>query len=316
LFANFVREIKLLHQVHHANIVRIFNHYLYPERFAGYILMEYIDGQPIDSFLANSPELTNELFLQAIDGFTYLERAGILHRDIRPGNVMVRTDGVLKVIDLGFGKRIENSEDFDKSISLNWWCPPPTEFKESKYDFTTEVYFVGKLFEKTIQDHEISHFKYVETLRTMCALDPAERVKKFSDVEKAILSDQFFEIGFSEGELATYRRFSDALRKQLTRIENGATYVTDFGRVISQLNDRYRAVMLEQEVPDAAVVLRCFVVGSYYYRKRGLPVDIVRNFLKLLKSATEEKGRIVLANLHTKLDAVPRYQESDEEIPF
>ncbi|MBV9397187.1 MAG: hypothetical protein JO062_04370 [Bryobacterales bacterium] len=38
LFSNFVREIKLLHQVHHNNVVRVFNYYLYPESHAGYIL--------------------------------------------------------------------------------------------------------------------------------------------------------------------------------------------------------------------------------------------------------------------------------------
>lgn len=114
LFQNFVREIKLLHQVHHENVVRVFNHYLYPEQFAGYILMEFVDGTEIDEFAAARPELLNETFLQAVRGFGHLERCGILHRDIRPGNLMVRTDGILKIIDLGFGKRVETSGDFDK----------------------------------------------------------------------------------------------------------------------------------------------------------------------------------------------------------
>ena len=47
------------------------------------------------------------MFIQAVAGFAYLERAGILHRDIRSGNLMVGGDGVLKIIDLGFGKKIE-----------------------------------------------------------------------------------------------------------------------------------------------------------------------------------------------------------------
>jgi len=89
LFANFVREIKLLHQIHNGNVVRVFNYYLYPDNYTGYILMEFVDGSDIDEYIARFPEKTNELFLQAISGFAYLERAGILHRDIRPGNVMV-----------------------------------------------------------------------------------------------------------------------------------------------------------------------------------------------------------------------------------
>jgi len=42
---------------------------------------------------------------------------------------MVRDDGVLKIIDLGFGKKIEQTADFDRSISLNWWCERPLESK-------------------------------------------------------------------------------------------------------------------------------------------------------------------------------------------
>jgi len=102
LFRNFVREIKLLHKVHHQNVVRVFNHYLYSDQFTGYILMEFVDGAEVDDYLAKKPEQTNEVFLQAVTGFSYLERIGILHRDIRPGNLMVTEDGVLKIIDCGF----------------------------------------------------------------------------------------------------------------------------------------------------------------------------------------------------------------------
>ena len=317
LFSNFVREIKLLHKVHHENVVRVFNYYLYPDQFAGYILMEFVDGSSIDDFLAKYPEMINELFLQAITGFGYLERAGILHRDIRPANLMVRADGTLKIIDLGFGKRIESSNDFDKSITLNWWCEPPNEFKESKYDFRTEVYFVGKLFGEIIQQNSISHFKYSSMLSSMCELNPSTRIQRFSDIEKMIRSEQFFEIEFSEEELYTYRTFAEALCTHFAKIEQSAKYTTDIAKIQTQLNDAYRGFMLEREVPNASVVLRCFVVGTYYYKEEGLDVWIVREFLKLLKSSTEEKKRIILGNLHTKLDAVPRYvQPEEEEVPF
>jgi serine/threonine protein kinase len=150
LFINFVREIKLLHLLQHNNVVRVFNYYLYPDKVSGYILMEYVDGEDIEDFTAEFPDKLNDLFTQAIDGFSYLERSGVLHRDIRAGNLLVSSEGILKIIDLGFGKRVNTSLDFDKSITLNWWCATPDEFRFKRYDFTTEVYFVGKLFEQLI----------------------------------------------------------------------------------------------------------------------------------------------------------------------
>ena len=314
LFKNFVREIKLLHQVQHNNVVRVFNHYLYPTQFTGYILMEFIDGLDIEDYVSQHPEAASDLFLQTVSGFRYLESCSILHRDIRPRNILVRTDGTVKIIDLGFGKLVQTSEDFDKSISLNWWCEIPAEFSERRYDFTSEVYFVGKLFEKLIADHGITQFKYPEVLGRMCQHDPQHRTNSFADVEKETLSGQFAEISFTKGEAQAYRDFACAICEHLSKLENGVKYIHDITRITRQLENAYRSFMLETDVPDPALVIRCFIDGSYYYRKTdGLKVSCVRRFLEILKSCAEEKVRIVLANLHTRLDTLPRY--SDVQIP-
>ncbi|MFZ0963767.1 MAG: serine/threonine-protein kinase [Terriglobia bacterium] len=319
LFSGFVREIKLLHQVHHNNVVRVFNYYLYPDQYTGYILMEYVQGAEIDDHLKEYPEQTNELFLQAVSGFAYLEQRGILHRDIRPGNLMVRTDGILKIIDLGFGKQIQTSTDFEKSVSLNWWCDPPNDFGKGRYDFATEVYFVGKLFERILQENKVSHFKYSDTLEKMCAREPSLRFQCFSEIEKTIRSDQFFEIDFREEELDAYREFTNSLCRQVTKLESGTKYVDDIERIRTQLEDVYRKFMLEPYVPDASLVINCFIAGSYRYYTAGLVTADVKGFLRLLKTSSYEKNRVILANLHTRLDTVARYdanQVTDEDIPF
>lgn len=77
--------------------------------------------------------------------------------------------------------------------------------------------------------------------------------------------------------------------------------------------------MLEESVTRVGTVLECFLNGSYYVRRNlEMPVSIVKNFLHLFKSATEEKRLIILANLHTKLDGIPRYfhELTDDEMPF
>lgn len=317
LFDNFVRETKILHRVYHENVVRIFNYYLYPEVLTGYILMEFIDGTDIEAFLGTSPELINEVFIQAISGFSYLEANGILHRDIRPLNLMVREDGSLKIIDFGFGKQVHEQEDFDKSISLNWWCEPPEEFSKKIYDFATEVYFVGKLFERIIQENWLDDFKYAAILGKMCQRIPNDRISSFSEVERHLQSNRFFEIGFSEDEISCYRVFADALEKQITKVENGAKYQDDIDKFQTGLDSAYRSFMLEEFVPDSSVVAQCIIRGSYYRRQKGLLVWKVRDFLQMLKGLSPEKKRIVTSNLHTRLDAIPRYDEvMDGEIPF
>lgn len=217
LFANFVREIKILHQVYHDNVVRVFNYYIYPEIFTGFILMEFVEGTDVEDYLAASPERINEVFLQTISGFRYLEAHGILHRDIRPANLLVRVDGTVKIIDFGFGKLVLESKDFDKSVSLNWWCEPPSEFTSHVYDFRTEVYFVGKLFERIIQENQLDHFKYGAFLGKMCEHVPANRIQQFAAIEKGIQSDLFFEIGFGKNEITCYRSFANAVEEHIAR---------------------------------------------------------------------------------------------------
>lgn len=320
LYNNFVRETKILHQVYHENVLRVFNYYHYPDQYTGYILMEYVDGATIGDYLREHPEVVNELFLQAISGFRYLEQNNILHRDIRPGNLMVRADGMLKIIDFGFGKIVSNVEDFDKSISLNWWCEPPDEFSDQVYDFCTEVYFIGKLFERFIRENSINQFKYKAMLAKMCEIDPILRVRCFTDVMKVIQNDMFLQIDFGHEEMACYRRFADTLEQYITKIESESGYVDDVDKVIKSLDNVYRKFMLEEVVPDSALVMRCILKGSYYYQKRGIKVEVVRDFLHMMKSIYPEKRRIVLSNLHTRLDTIIRYAKTDEwqkdDLPF
>lgn len=227
LFRGFLREIKLLHEVHHANVVRVFNYYVYPENFTGYILMEYIAGHDIEEHLRQKPETANDLFVQALDGFTYLEKQGILHRDIRPLNILVREDGVLKIIDLGFGKQVERPSDFNKSISLNWWCEPPSDFGIGKYDHATEVYFVGKLFEKFVVELELDDFKYKSLLARMCQRDPSKRIQSFADARAELDRQHADEITFYGQERSAYMAFANAVTKHLTKIEAGTKYRDD-----------------------------------------------------------------------------------------
>lgn len=318
LFSNFTREIKLLHQVHHPNVVRVFNYYLYPDQFTGYLLMEFVDGVDVDDYISAHPEKINHVFLQAVDGFAHLEEAGVLHRDIRPGNLMVTNDGVVKIIDLGFGKQISESKDFDKSITLNWWCDTPEEFNYLRYDFCTEVYFVGKLFEKLIRENSISHFSYTDLLRRMCVHDPGARIDAFSAVLQAVRNDQFTELEFSYTEQTAYRAFADEMCQHVTKIENGAKYFDDPKKITRQLGDAYQRVMLEESVPDCAIVTRCFINGTYYYRKEGFSVQVIRQFLELLRTCPNERMQILFGNLHTRFDAIPRYTDEPlgDDIPF
>jgi serine/threonine-protein kinase len=136
-------------------------------------------------------------------------------------------------------------------------------------------------------------------------------------VLQKLRNDQFPEISFSLMDRHAYRRFAEELCEHITKIECGTNYFDDLARIKRQLSDAYQRFMLEETVPDCALVTRCFIDGTYYYRKAGFTVGVVKDFLRVLTTCTAEQGRVLLANLHTRLDALPRYSDQDQtDIPF
>lgn len=320
LFNNFIREIKLLFMLHHQNIVRVFNYYIYPEFHNGYILMEFIEGTDIEDYLKNQPENVNDIFAQCIDGFRHLEKSDILHRDIRPMNILVTDDHTVKIIDFGFGKKIGPGEDFDKSISLNWWCEPPNDFASERYDFATEVYFVGKLFEKIVSEHGIDTFKYGSLLSQMCAPDPDMRIDSFSAIQSEISGERFSEIEFSASDRSTYRVFADQLTRAVSKIESDCKYVDGPEAIQKKLEESYRKVMLEEHAPANNLIIGCFLNGAFYFSKHlEFRVSDLKSFMELLRSSSTGEKNIIMHNILSRLDVIQRYeQEIDlgDDIPF
>lgn len=316
-FKNFVDEIKILHNIYHKNIVRVFNYYLYPEKTTGYILMEFINGDDIKNFAFNNPHLINDLFQQTIGGFNYLEQNKILHRDIRPENILVSDEGVVKIIDFGFGKRINYTEDFDKSITLNWRFLPPVDFNNKFYDFRTEIYFIGKLFEEILRENEIENFLYKGVLSEMIKTDFNERISDFALIERKILADENIGIDFGYEDKETYKRFANSLTSVFSKIEQSAGYITDTDKIVTSLEDIYRNSMLEDYIQNPNSIARVFVNGSYKYFKRvEFSLYTLREFNKLMKSVSIDKKRIILNNLWQRLDTIERYTDYKEDLPF
>jgi len=320
LYKRFIDEIKILYRLNHENVVRIFNYYLYPTLYSGYIIMEYIEGCSIDLFIEKHPDKINDIFEQIVRGFAYLCENKVLHRDIRNSNIMVTKNGVAKIIDFGFSKEIVSTSNAEKSLSLAWWCTLPDEFRNNTYDFRTEVYFLGKLFEQLISDNNIDEFKYKSILKMMLYQDPSLRVDSFLKINNLILSNQFAEMNFSEEEKIIYRYFSCSLKTAISSIRSDSTYENDTEKLIRSLDDTYRKNMLEECVQNDSSVISAFIKGTYSYwkNKQNFEVDKLLSFLEWFKNSNKEKRTIILSNMYSKLDTVPRSRHEivNDDVPF
>ncbi len=76
-----------------------------------YLVMELVPGEPLSAILARSgalsPEVTLDVICQASKGLAAAHRAGIIHRDIKPGNLLVTESGLIKITDFGIARALE-----------------------------------------------------------------------------------------------------------------------------------------------------------------------------------------------------------------
>lgn len=316
-FEYFKKEIKILYLLNHKNIVRVFSYYMYPEQNTGYIIMEYIAGEKIDKYIAENPNMIDNLFEQIVDAFIHIHSAGILHRDIKPSNILITPSGLLKVIDFGFGKRtdIEESQE-ENSLSLAGMYDRPNDYKE--YSFSTEVYFIGQLFRGLVTDHQIKTFKYNNILDKMCSKNPNNRVDSFMGIYRLMTEIKASSYDFESEQLEVYRRFANYLSSISSKIYDDAKYETDIDEIIRKLEICYQNSILEECIQNTSKIISPFVNGGYkYFPKEQFPVYVLGDFVKLVKVSSPEQKRIILNHLWERLDqkgkmANPKY----DELPF
>jgi serine/threonine protein kinase len=104
----FMNEAQAAGRLHHAGIVSIFDVGENPENQDPYIVLEYVAGESLNRILAREKKLSLPRALQLAEeiaeALEYAHAQGVVHRDIKPGNIMVTEDGHAKIADFGIAK--------------------------------------------------------------------------------------------------------------------------------------------------------------------------------------------------------------------
>ncbi|MGH3057695.1 MAG: serine/threonine-protein kinase [Gaiellaceae bacterium] len=108
----FVREARMAAGLSHPNVVQVFDAGEEDGRL--YIVMEYVPGVTLADEVGRAgkldPAAAVDLALQACAGLEHAHEAGLVHRDVKPGNLIVREDGALKITDFGIARAVEATQ--------------------------------------------------------------------------------------------------------------------------------------------------------------------------------------------------------------
>jgi len=140
----FLNEMSVWKDLSHPNIAQIFDQNIFP---VPYVELEYVPRSLKDLTLPVPPLHAIKIIRQVGEALRYAHEKGIIHRDIKPGNILFTPDGIVKLTDWGLSRFIERSEDTRNTSFLSFYASPE-QLAPEKYgngDQRTDIYQLGVL---------------------------------------------------------------------------------------------------------------------------------------------------------------------------
>jgi eukaryotic-like serine/threonine-protein kinase len=154
--ARFEREARAAASLVHPGIVTVYDTGVDGDQ--RFIAMEYIDGESLATIIAReaplAPDRVTRIGAEAADALDAAHRAGLVHRDVKPGNVMIARTGVVKVLDFGIA-RVGDAASITKTTSLLGTAAymPPEHALGEPVDARSDVYSLGCLLYAMLTGH-------------------------------------------------------------------------------------------------------------------------------------------------------------------
>jgi eukaryotic-like serine/threonine-protein kinase len=149
ILRRFVQERQILAVLEHPNIARLLDGGATPEGLP-FLVMEYVDGVPIDQYLAKKKPGLDELldlFRKICSAVSYAHRNLIVHRDLKPDNVLVTVEGEPKLLDFGIAKLLDGSSVRTKTenAAMTPEHASPEQIQGAPISTASDIYSLGVL---------------------------------------------------------------------------------------------------------------------------------------------------------------------------
>ncbi len=140
-----IREASAAGKLSHPNLVTVYQ--LGEENQEVFIAMEFVQGHPLRQLMIHEggiPQARSlDILRQVADGLDYAHRAGVVHRDVKPDNILIREDGCAKIADFGIAKIIESTTHHMTQAGVSMGSPSymsPEQVKAEQLDARTDQF--------------------------------------------------------------------------------------------------------------------------------------------------------------------------------
>jgi eukaryotic-like serine/threonine-protein kinase len=175
----FVREARIAARLSHPNVVAVYD--AGEEDGTPYIVMECVEGETLADLLRREGRLDPDdavaLALQACAGLAHAHEAGLVHRDVKPGNLLLRRDGMLKVADFGIARAAESTRlTFAGTILGTAAYLAPEQATGEEVTAAADVYSLGAVL------YECLAGRPPRRVESLADLDPEQPITPLRDV--------------------------------------------------------------------------------------------------------------------------------------
>lgn len=140
----FIREAQAAAKLSHPNIVDVYD--VDQDRGHWFIVMELIEGMTLKQYIQNKGRLSSNeclgISMQAADALYTAHRAGIIHRDIKPDNIIITRNGNVKISDFGIA-RMQSSDTMTVDACGSVYYSSPEQVRGGYSDQRTDIYSLG-----------------------------------------------------------------------------------------------------------------------------------------------------------------------------
>src|SRR5688572_12810549 len=147
LRARFLREAQAAGGLRHRNIVTVYD--LGEDHGQPFIAMEFIEGTDLEKIIQNHEPVTVEWKLdvlrQLCEGLAHAHRAGVIHRDVKPANIRVTTEGEVKIMDFGIAHLQTSTMTKSGLVMGTLHYQAPEQIDSKKPDHRADIFSVGAI---------------------------------------------------------------------------------------------------------------------------------------------------------------------------
>ena len=147
--SRFKQEARVMASLDHENIVKVYD--ISQDGEVPFIVAEYVDGRDIGDALKGTPggylgeRYMRGVAMQLLRALDYAHQRGIVHRDVKPSNVLITREGTVKVADFGIARVVEEEEEEPGEIIGSARYMSPEQLKGEETTPRSDLYSVGVL---------------------------------------------------------------------------------------------------------------------------------------------------------------------------